>query len=636
MKIENKFHFPGKFMKNHVSLKKNATMVITIIIVLSAFLPAASSKVQDTSDCNNIVTIGTKNNLFPIFLEFLQKIIDYFQQKPIFHGIITILTRIKTMYTVPNASVNELDIKNPTQSSDSKIKEKSQFLLNGPRADWTVELGFTETDGSFDDAFFGEKTDASDGIDSYDVPKILSGIAPYIRGWFATPFANPYNSLWNEFKKHPDVSKVWNLTIQWIPSDYSSPTTMTIDWNTIEINASGYSSVILYDVANGVNVADMLIDNNYVFSCPAMILQTFEIRCAQNQNPTAFDDSAIVDEDSIDNPIDVLANDIDPDGDSLTITSVSLPNNGSVTSNGLYVFYTPNADFSGSDTCIYTISDGNGGTATATVNITINPLNDNPQASNDTATVSEDSNSTQIDVLTNDVDIDGDDLDITAVSTPSHGTATYTADYVYYSPDPDYSGADQFSYTISDGNGGSDSATVYVTVTGVNDPPVANDDVVTVVEDSADNQIDVLANDTDPDGDDLDIAGVTQPSHGLITYTADYVYYTPDGDYTGTDQFSYSITDNNGGSDIATVTITITTINDPPIANDDSAVVAEDTIDNQIDVLGNDIDPDGDILNIISITQPSNGAATYTIDHVNYTPNLNYNGLDSFSYVCIC
>jgi hypothetical protein len=103
-------------------------------------------------------------------------------------------------------------------------------------------------------------------------------------------------------------------------------------------------------------------------------------------------------------------------------------------------------------------------------------VNDPPNAVADTASVVEDSTSNTIDVLANDNDIDGDSLSVTNVTQPSHGTVTYTSDYVFYTPDANYNGADQFTYTISDGNGGTDSANVYVTVTPVNDPPNAVDD----------------------------------------------------------------------------------------------------------------------------------------------------------------
>jgi hypothetical protein len=351
-----------------------------------------------------------------------------------------------------------------------------------------------------------------------------------------------------------------------------------------------------------------------------------------NDPPTANDDTATVLEDSSNNLIDVLANDIDLDGDNLTVVSVTTPSSGSTSTDGSFVYYSPNPDYNGLDSFTYNISDGNGGTDTATVTVTITPQNDDPVANNDSATVNEDSTSNQINVLGNDIDIDGDSLAILSVTTPTYGSASILSGFVYYTPDPNYNGPDQFNYTITDGNGGVDSATVFITVDAVNDPPTANDDSATVVEDSSNNQIDVLINDNDIDGDNLDVIGVSTPSHGTANYTVDYVYYTPDPDYSGSDQFSYTITDNNGGSDSATVYVTVSGINDPPTANDDTATVLEDSSNNLIDVLANDIDIDGDSLTIVSVTTPSNGSASTDGSNVYYTPNPDYNGVDSFTY----
>jgi len=144
--------------------------------------------------------------------------------------------------------------------------------------------------------------------------------------------------------------------------------------------------------------------------------------------------------------------------------------------------------------------------------------------------------------LANDNDIDLDTLTIVSTTNPNNGTATTNGIYIYYTPNTNYNGPDQFNYTIIDGNGGTDTATIFVTVTPVNDPPTANDDVATVIEDTIDYQINVLSNDNDIDGDNLDITSVSNPAHGTATYTADHVYYTPNPNYNGPDQFSYTIT----------------------------------------------------------------------------------------------
>ncbi len=187
---------------------------------------------------------------------------------------------------------------------------------------------------------------------------------------------------------------------------------------------------------------------------------------AFNDNPVAGDDSATVDEDSINNAIDVLANDEDVDADTLTITGVTQGANGAVTFTATGVSYTPNADFFGSDTFTYTISDGNGGTDSATVNVTVTPVNDDPVALDDSATVNEDSTNNAIDVLANDHDgVDsGETLTVTAVTQRRERRGDVHGTGVSYTPNADFFGSDSFTYTISDGNGGTDTATVNVTV----------------------------------------------------------------------------------------------------------------------------------------------------------------------------
>jgi hypothetical protein len=187
---------------------------------------------------------------------------------------------------------------------------------------------------------------------------------------------------------------------------------------------------------------------------------------AFNDNPVAEDDLAVVPEDSIDFPIDVLANDEDVDGDTLTITAVTQGANGTVAFTATGVTYTPNADYFGPDSFSYTISDGNGGFDTATVNVTVTPVNDDPVANDDSATVNEDSTNNFIDVLHNDDDgVDsGEMLEVIGATDGANGTVTFTATGVFYTPNPDFFGPDSFTYTISDGNGGTDTATVNVTV----------------------------------------------------------------------------------------------------------------------------------------------------------------------------
>ena len=252
--------------------------------------------------------------------------------------------------------------------------------------------------------------------------------------------------------------------------------------------------------------------------------------------------------------------------------------------------------------------------ATVTVEYEFTPVGA-ATAEDDVATVAEDAPATTVDVLANDTDPDGDPISIESVVQPDNGLVVVTnggADLTYQ-PNPDYcndppgGSPDTFAYTI---NGGSE-ATVSVTVTCVDDPPVAEDDEATVEEDAPATTVDVLANDIDPDGDPITIASATQPVNGTVVVSAagDELTYEPDPDYCNDppgdtpDTFAYTI---NGGSE-ATVSVTVTCVDDPPVAEDDEATVDEDAPATTVDVLANDTDPDGGSIAIASATQPANG-----------------------------
>jgi len=347
-----------------------------------------------------------------------------------------------------------------------------------------------------------------------------------------------------------------------------------------------------------------------------------------NDLPVAVNDAAATLEDT---PvtINVLTNDTDLDGNALAVTAVTQGAKGSVSFNAGSVTYNPSANANGADSFTYTVSDGNGGTATATVSITISAVNDNPVAVNDAGTTNEDTAVT-ISVLTNDSDLEGQALAVTAVTQGANGSVTLNAGSVIYTPSANFNGADSFTYTISDGNGGTANATVSITVSPVNDNPVAANDAGTTTEDTA-VTISVLANDSDLDGDSLSVTAVTQGAKGSVTFNAGSVTYTPNANANGSDSFTYTIGDGNGGTATATVSITISAVNDNPVAANDAGTTNEDTAVT-ISVLANDSDLDGDALSVTAVTQGAKGSVTFNAGSVTYTPNANANGGDSFTY----
>jgi len=195
-----------------------------------------------------------------------------------------------------------------------------------------------------------------------------------------------------------------------------------------------------------------------------------ELRGSGNQPPTAGNDGASLDEDSAAD-LAVLGNDSDPDGDTLSITSVSNPPNGSATLNpDNTIRYEPDSNYNGADYFSYTVSDGNGGSDSASVSMTVNPVNDFPVAVDDSGITTPADTPVEIFVLDNDSDVDGDPLNVSAVTDGAIGAVTNNNGYVSYQPNPGASGADSFGYTVSDGNGGSDTATVSLTVLATPDP----------------------------------------------------------------------------------------------------------------------------------------------------------------------
>jgi len=362
-----------------------------------------------------------------------------------------------------------------------------------------------------------------------------------------------------------------------------------------------------------------------------------------NDDPVAVDDSASTLFDASAD-IDVLANDSDVDGDGLSVSGVGNPAHGTavVDVNGT-VTYQPGAGYTGDDAFDYQITDGAGGSATATVSVTVLASNDPPDAVDDAVATPEDAVAS-IDVVANDADPDGGAVTVVSVTQPSHGSTSIAENgEVVYAPAADYHGSDSFTYAIRDPLGLTDAATVSLEVTPVNDAPTAANDTSSTSED-APVTIDVLANDSDIDGDTLSVTAVSTPGSGTATIEADgRVTYTPAADTSGADSFGYTVSDGAGGSDSGTVAVTISAVDDAPIAADKTVATAYQKAVS-VTLTGTDAEtcnltfqivtpPDRGTLTTpssiacISLTSPYSDSSKVT-----YTPASGYSGPDAFAY----
>jgi len=275
------------------------------------------------------------------------------------------------------------------------------------------------------------------------------------------------------------------------------------------------------------------------------------------------------------------------------------------------------------------------------VTIGVSAINDAPVAVDDSYTVDED-NTLTVDapgVLGNDSDAEGDGMTALPDTDPSNGTVVVNEDGSFtYTPDAHFNGSDSFTYRASDGAAQSSPATVTITVNPMNDAPVAVNDNYSTDEDTP-LDVDapgVLGNDIDVDGDVLSAVLVDDVSSGTLTLNADGSFtYTPNANYNGMDSFTYKANDGTDDSNVVAVTIGVSAINDAPVAVDDSYTVDEDnTLDvNAPGVLANDSDVDGNALSAELVAGPSSGALSLAADgSFIYTPAVDFNGSDSFTY----
>ena len=423
------------------------------------------------------------------------------------------------------------------------------------------------------------------------------------------------------------------------------------DTQTVPILASGASTTI--DISADGSPILIEVDQRPDHPTGGFVSARVE-GCEPQQPPNAMDDTA---ETQINTPIyiDVLANDNDVDGaiDNATLTITEDPQQGTATvttSTERQIMYTPETDFYGSDTIVYQICDNDALCSTATVEIFVLAP---PHANDDNFSVAQGEEKDFL-VLNNDTDVDGillpESLQITASSTHGVALADTTNGTITYVSDNDFYGTDELTYRVCDDDGLCDTGDLVITVLA---PPIASNDNTAVISGQAKN-IDVLLNDTDPDGliNPESLALTSNPMHGNAEINNGLIVYTSTNGYSGEDTLTYQICDTYALCDEASVFITVIQQTEeqaaggtggglpffPPKAIPDTAATMQNTLVN-IPVLTNDFDLDNtlDFLTLSVLVEPVHGQAVANTDNgtIAYTPTRDFFGSDTFTYT-IC
>ncbi|ELB7599250.1 tandem-95 repeat protein [Vibrio parahaemolyticus] len=422
--------------------------------------------------------------------------------------------------------------------------------------------------------------------------------------------------------------------------------TYTIDLNevfkdsdsSLEFSVSGNNSIQI-SIVNGVATINPTADWNgketitFTAKDPSgeSVSQTVDFTVAPVVDIEA--DSADVVEDTP-TIINVLGNDTFESTDKVvSLDAENGPKNGTViVNNDGTVTYTPDDNYVGEDTFTYIVTSG-GVSESTTVSVDVTPENDAPVAKDDTAITDEDTPVT-IDVLPNDTDVDGDKLSIESASVPKEqGTVEVVNDKLVFTPAENFNGDAEITYTVTDG-ALTDQATVKVTVNAVNDTPVVESNIAdqTSAEDFTPYTIDLNTAFSDVDNVDGELTfSVSGNSNIQVAIVNGIATITPTADWNGSETLTFTATDPSGESVSQTADFTVAPVVD---IKADSTNVVEDT-PTIINVLGNDTFEGKDkVVSLDAENGPKNGTVTVNNDGtVTYTPDDNYVGKDTFTYV---
>ncbi|EHR6179464.1 tandem-95 repeat protein [Vibrio parahaemolyticus] len=456
------------------------------------------------------------------------------------------------------------------------------------------------------------------------------------------PTANDSDSLVvNRVNDAPTVENA--IADQVLSEDFA---TYTIDLNevfkdtdsSLEFSVSGNNSIQI-SIVNGVATINPTADWNgseiltFTATDPSgeSVSQTVNFTVAPVVDIEADSTNVVEDTPTI---INVLGNDTFEGKDKVvSLDAENGPKNGTViVNNDGTVTYTPNDNYVGKDTFTYIVTSG-GVSESTTVEVNVTPVNDAPVAKDDIATTQEDTAVT-IDVLPNDTDVDGDKLSIQSASVPeAQGKVEIVDGKLVFTPAENFNGDAEITYTVTDG-ALTDQATVKVTVNAVNDTPVVESNIAdqALAEDFTPYTIDLNTAFSDVDNVDGELTfSVSGNSNIQVAIVNGIATITPTADWNGSETLTFTATDPSGESISQTVNFTVAPVADIVA---DSVTVVEDT-PTIIKVLGNDtFEGDDKVVSLDTNNGPANGTVSINPDgSVTYTPNDNYHGTDSFTYI---
>lgn len=349
-----------------------------------------------------------------------------------------------------------------------------------------------------------------------------------------------------------------------------------------------------------------------------------------NHAPVANNAAVETDEDT---PKDITLSGTDPDGDTLTFAIVTGPAHGTITQVGATCQYRPAQNFSGSDSFAFKVSDGQESSAVATINITVHSRNDVPEPRAGSEVVIED---TPTIIRLRATDAENDALTFSTPAQTLHGIlqkytgAGATAGDFIYTPAANNTLPDSFVFTVTDTAGATAQATVNITMTPVEDFPVATPFERTIAEDG---ELSLTLSGMDVDGQELEFEVTAGPSHGALTGSSPAFTYRPALNFNGADSFQYVARDSIGNvSEPATVTIHVTPVDDAPVAENGVLSVEEDA---PLVFAFEATDVDGESLQYVILQAPAHGTLTGSGPTFVYTPADNYHGEDSIVFVAV-